>query len=158
MPMLVLLQVFHGVLHGDPHITSLLRSHKLYIIPVVNMDGFAFIDKNYLSYGRYFYKRKNQNTEYEEIEGMCDPVDQGVDLNRNYPWAFGQSEIGSSDDPCSETYRGPYPFSEPETRALRDFIALKASELAIIYNFHTFGNLFLHPFSSDSYNNNRLVT
>lgn len=48
---------------------------------------------------------------------------RGVDLNRNYPWAFGEhDDVGSSDDPCSDVYGGPYPFSEPETQAIRNII------------------------------------
>lgn len=44
---------------------------------------------------------------------------RGVDLNRNFDWRFGGA--GSSGDPGDpEEYRGPRPFSEPESRALRD--------------------------------------
>ena len=46
----------------------------------------------------------------DKIEGI------GVDLNRNYDFAFGIDEKGSSIDPCEEDYRGPYAFSEPATR------------------------------------------
>ena len=42
---------------------------------------------------------------------------RGVDVNRNWDvaWAEGESGEGSSQ------YRGPRPFSEPETRALAEF-------------------------------------
>ena len=46
----------------------------------------------------------------------------GVDLNRNYGFRFGFDDKGSSPDPCSEYYRGSAPFSEPETKAIRDFV------------------------------------
>lgn len=41
---------------------------------------------------------------------------RGVDINRNwdYAWAEGDAAVGSS------TYRGPRPFSEPETRVLAE--------------------------------------
>ena len=39
----------------------------------------------------------------------------GVDLNRNYDWDFNGSGGGNSADICSETYKGPFAFSEPET-------------------------------------------
>lgn len=44
----------------------------------------------------------------------------GVDLNRNYGFSHGNS--GEREDPCSPTFSGLYPFSEPETRAMRDLI------------------------------------
>ena len=42
----------------------------------------------------------------------------GVDLNRNFAYRWGWDNEGSSPDPSSQTYRGPAPNSEPETRAL----------------------------------------
>ena len=98
------------------------------------------------------------NKEYQTSPDQCDDESSGVDLNRNYAWAFGNSSHGSSSDPCDETFRGPYPFSEPETRAIRDLIESKKSELRVVYNIHTFGNMFLHPFNSDDEDNTRLVT
>ncbi|KAA0189471.1 hypothetical protein HAZT_HAZT010743 [Hyalella azteca] len=41
----------------------------------------------------------------------------GVDLNRNFGYKHGGS--GSSSNPCSEIYRGPSAFSEPESQALK---------------------------------------
>jgi len=43
-----------------------------------------------------------------------------VDLNRNADWEFGKE--GSSPDPAGEEYHGPHPFSETETRFLRDLV------------------------------------
>ena len=41
-----------------------------------------------------------------------------VDLNRNYDVAFG---LGAPAGGCNEeSYPGPYPFSEPETRAIQE--------------------------------------
>ena len=59
-------------------------------------------------------RRKNENSK-------CD----GVDLNRNFDKGYGDY---SSDDPCQEDYRGPEAFSEPEARALRDYVLKLQSE------------------------------
>ena len=56
-----------------------------------------------------------------KIKGKCD----GVDLNRNFDKEYGSY---SSDDPCQEDYRGTEAFSEPETRALRDYVLKLQSE------------------------------
>jgi carboxypeptidase T len=61
-------------------------------------------------------------------------------------WAY--LDTGSSGDPCAEDYRGPEPFSEPETRAMRDFVADHPG-LRIAINFHAWGNLLIHPFNYD---------
>ncbi|KHJ82807.1 hypothetical protein OESDEN_17498 [Oesophagostomum dentatum] len=39
---------------------------------------------------------------------------EGVDLNRNYDLGFSQENYPFN-NPCSDEFQGPYPFSEPET-------------------------------------------
>ena len=46
----------------------------------------------------------------------------GVDLSRNYDYSFDVDNFGSSSNICDDHYKGPFAFSEPETRAIRDFI------------------------------------
>lgn len=44
----------------------------------------------------------------------------GVDLNRNFSYGFGEKgEEGSSEDPGNIFFRGPKPFSELETTAVK---------------------------------------
>jgi len=68
---------------------SILRSSYVMFVPIVNYDSTNRCNSDY-SIGRY-----------------------GVDLNRNFlnGWRRG--------NPDSDTYPGPYPCSEPETKALR---------------------------------------
>ena len=73
----------------------------------------------------------------------------GVDLNRNWGFKFGIGD--DSGNACVTTYRGPEPFSEPETRAVRDFVFSKRNELKFVYNFHCFGNMWFIP-SRKEYN------
>jgi len=71
--------------------------------------------------------------------------------------------MSTNSDPCEETYRGQYAFSEPETLAVKNFIE-KHPEIKIAYNYHSYGNFFIIPYSfmkeeSDKYleeNNNSL--
>ena len=53
----------------------------------------------------------------------------GVDLNRNF--SSGWQPIGRRGDP---QYAGPYPFSEPETRAARDLIERIHPEITIWFH------------------------
>ena len=73
----------------------------------------------------------------------------GVDLNRNYGYEWGFDDDGSSPFTENQTYRGPAPFSEPETNAIREFC--NGHEFQIALNNHSFGNLLIYPFGfSDS--------
>ena len=67
----------------------------------------------------------------------------GVDLNRNYGVSFS-NDRGSSSEPCAQNYRGAHPFSEPETRAIRDFLVAHKDEIKFVYNFSR-RSLFSHP-------------
>lgn len=44
-----------------------------------------------------------------------------------YRWAGAKSNYRSSRKPCHETYIGRSPWSESETRALRDFVRFGAN-------------------------------
>lgn len=55
-------------------------------------------------------------------------------------------EGGASQNPCSETYAGPSPFSEPETVALSNFIGSLGHEIDIYLAFHSYGHYILYPY------------
>ena len=50
----------------------------------------------------------------------------GVDPNRNWGYRWGGE--GASPRPCTEIYMGTTPFSESETRAVKDFIMKRMSQ------------------------------
>lgn len=56
----------------------------------------------------------------------------GVDLNRNFPVNWSAAQFAS----------GPYPLSEPESRALVEYITARPN-IAAIHTFHTSGGLLL---------------
>ena len=94
-------------LAGDD--TAILETNAVYIMPVVNPDGYAF---SHAPEGNRYFRTNRRPGSYF-----------GVDLNRNFPrhwnscsqWRRCSSgNVGSS----SQTYRGPSPGSEPETRAV----------------------------------------
>ncbi|MBL9147983.1 MAG: hypothetical protein JNM94_04750 [Phycisphaerae bacterium] len=112
----------------DPEIAAFLSTFEVYVIPVVNPDGYQY------SWDAVRLWRKNRR---DNGDGTF-----GVDLNRNWDFAWGGA--GSSGTTSSDTYRGPAPFSEPETQALRDFYISKPNILASI-DFHSFSQLVLSP-------------
>lgn len=111
-------------------IAPLLESLDIYIVPMVNPDGVAYdFSKN-----PYAYWRKNRSINADHSVG--------VDLNRNYDYYW--SGPGKSDRPASETYGGPYPFSEPETKAIKTFIETHKG-IKVLVSYHSYGKLILYP-------------
>ena len=75
---------------------NLLAQNKYYVLPVVNPDGVALIENDYLNNHRgILKKRKNMNPDatWNSNKGFqCLPEDSGVDLNRNYGVDFDVGE------------------------------------------------------------------
>jgi carboxypeptidase T len=67
----------------------------------------------------------------------------GVDLNRNYGYKWNASVQSGSPYPRDEDYRGPAPFSEPETQALRDLALQHDFEYAV--SFHSGAENIVYP-------------
>ncbi|MDO8366827.1 MAG: M14 family zinc carboxypeptidase [Saprospiraceae bacterium] len=122
----------------DPEVQYILNNAELYFIPCVNPDGYVYNETTDPQGGGYWRKNLRDNG-----DGTF-----GVDLNRNYGHFWGNDDSGSSPATNSQTYRGPAPFSEPETRTMRDFV--RAHEFVFALNYHTFSNLLIYPWA---YNN-----
>jgi len=128
---------------SDPEIAALVDNRELYFLPVQNPDGLV-LNEDIAPFGGGWWRKNMRNNG----DGTW-----GVDLNRNYGFKWGYDNFGSSGDPSSETYRGSGPFSEPETQAVRDFVASR--NFVIIHNFHTYSNLELWPWGYDRYYTDR---
>jgi hypothetical protein len=68
----------------------------------------------------------------------------GVNLNRNYAFKWSEPSAKTSANPSSGNYKGPSPFSEPETAAIRDLfnkihftfaISVHATSTKIVYGY-----------------------
>lgn len=128
---------------GDPRITRLLGAARVVVVPVVNPDGFH-VSRSVG--GALEHKRKNCRVADGQIPTatQCeDPAnrDLGVDLNRNFGATWGGPGAGL--DPADETYRGPAPFSEPETANVRDL--LTGRQVTVLLTNHTYGDALLRP-------------
>ncbi|ETV95474.1 hypothetical protein, variant 2 [Aphanomyces invadans] len=131
-----------GLRGHDPSITALLWSRQLWFVLVVNPDGYAYNEANMPKDPDETFSGQRKNRH----KSTCsETADVGVDLNRNYDVCFSQDAVGSSDEACAEDYRGPAPFSEPETRAIRDFV--DRHNFSTAFNYHSFGQYFNIPFA-----------
>uniref|UniRef100_A0A4X1SFK8 Carboxypeptidase B2 n=2 Tax=Sus scrofa TaxID=9823 RepID=A0A4X1SFK8_PIG len=70
----------------------------------------------------------------------------GTDLNRNFAskhWC----EEGASSFSCSETYCGPYPESEPEVKAVADFLRRNINHIKAYISMHSYSQKIVFPYS-----------
>ena len=124
-------------------VTSLVNNRRIWIIPCVNPDGYVFSH----DLGHDWRKNRHYFPEYDTY---------GVDLNRNYAGSCNGDLSGwwgsggvTSHKPSDETFCGLYPFSEPETRAIRDFIM--SNDICASISYHTYGELVIWPWGYSPY-------
>ena len=122
----------------DETVTRLVDTREVFIIFALNPDGMRYD----LTGTPYRAWRKNLQ---RDAAGNA----QYTDINRNYGYRWGCCR-GSSGKRSSGTYRGPAPFSAPETRALRDFVNGRVvggvQQIRTHVTLHTNGQLILWPY------------
>jgi carboxypeptidase T len=117
-----------------PEITHYIDNREIFFIPMVNPDGHIYVQLNHEEHWSDWWRKNRRNNG----DGSF-----GVDLNRNYGYQWGYNNVGSSPLTYSLDYRGPAPFSEPETQAIRDFCATR--NFVIGFSYHSYGELLLYP-------------
>jgi hypothetical protein len=118
----------------DKQIRRLVDKNELWFVPVANPDGYDWTFEPGQRLWRKNLRDNNGN-------GTIEPGD-GVDLNRNLAYKWGYDNEGSSPDPASETYRGPGPTSEPESKAI-DALARRVG-FEFFVNYHSAAELLLY--------------
>lgn len=113
-------------------VTHLVNNREMFFVPCVNPDGYVYNQTTNPNGGGMWRKNRRANG-----GGSF-----GVDLNRNYSYQWGVS--GTSSDPNSDVYKGPSPFSEPETQAIRALCQQFNFKMA--FNYHSHGDLLLFPY------------
>lgn len=113
----------------DQAVTAAVDGTEIWVVPLVNPDGLEYTIRAY----RYWRKNRRLNA-----DGSF-----GVDLNRNYGFAWGYDNEGSSGDPESEIYRGARPFSEPETDAVRRLVLGRSFRALVSY--HSYSQVIMYP-------------
>jgi len=126
---------------SDQGVKYLVNQREIWIIPSLNADGYTYDTggvPNPNPPGRMWRKNMRDNN---QGDGSFTESYDGVDLNRNHPYMWVGS--GSSPNPGDDTYRGPWPASEPEVQAIQDLMTSR-SFLASL-SLHTYSNLVLYP-------------
>jgi len=118
---------------ADPAVTAInhiVDSGDILIIPVLNPDGLNFAMHDDAGW------RKNRRP------NAGSPGCPGVDNNRNYEVFFGGA--GSSGSPCTESFRGPFAFSEAENRNV-EWVLEQFPNVLVGVDAHSFGRQILRP-------------
>jgi carboxypeptidase T len=109
----------------DAEVTTWLEKIEIWIVPMINVDG------NNIVWNKDNMWRKNARPKY------------GVDINRNYPQAWGTCQ-GSSSNPSAQDYRGPSAASEPETNVIMNFVSKIKPIFSISY--HSYSEIVIYPY------------
>ena len=135
------LHILHWLTDGygsSSRITSIVDTREIWIVFAMNPDGAQFDIKG----GHFHFWRKNR----QPTPGSSAI---GTDLNRNYDYRWGLGGR-TSKNPEAITYHGPKPFSAPETRAMRDFLASRVvggrQQIRVAITFHEAGRLVMWPY------------
>ncbi len=143
----------------DDSVKYLVDHLQVWIVPIVNPDGLTYTQNSpndQLDTVRLW--RKNRRT----IPNANCSSAVGVDLNRNYNYQWRlrddapcsdycsdrsclNDDIGASDDPSSEIYRGPQPESEPEVKAIKSLVDDPNRHFRAQLDYHNFSQLILYP-------------
>ncbi|MBZ0265213.1 immune inhibitor A [bacterium] len=122
----------------DDRITEIVNTREIWIMPVINVDGYTYNEETDPNGGGMW--RKNKYVYQNQV--------RGVDLNRNFDFMWGYDNEGSSPSVYSQTYRGPDAASEPETQVIQSFVNDHPGITSVI-NYHSYGNYIMWPYDYD---------
>ena len=144
----------------DDSIRYLVDHLQVWVVPIMNPDGLT-------------YTQSSANDQMDSVRlwrknrrpislGSCSST-VGVDLNRNYNYQWRlrddtacsdycstdrsclNDDIGASDDPASEIYRGPQAESEPEVKAIKSLVDDPNRHFRAQLDYHNYSQLILYP-------------
>ena len=156
-------ELINGFKKGDARASKIVRESRNIVVPIVNVDGFnasrtgaaasggeggrdetipdtALIVAGTANGGEY--RRKNcrvENTNTGNCVTSAGLYETGTDPNRNYGGLWGGP--GASTAFYEQTYRGPGPFSEQETKNIQWLIS--RHQVATMITNHTTAGLIL---------------
>lgn len=145
-------------------VTMLLDHNEMWVIPLVNPDGRLIVEGG----GNAPYlQRKNANNTLGSCSVPPTSSNQhGVDLNRNANWGWAPGALGTSTNPCDQTYNGVSAASEPEIIALQTLMTqlfpdtkgpaitdpASLNTRGAFITLHTYGDLVLLPYGDNNGN------
>ncbi|XP_034840225.1 carboxypeptidase A2-like [Maniola hyperantus] len=143
--------ILHNLVEGEKGLGAdreILNAADFYIMPVLNPDGYEHSH----THDRLWRKTRSRSPDHSDDYyvgwfpwnwGRTECV--GVDADRNWDYHWGEKD--SSTDPCADNYAGPHPFSEPETRAVSEFLVEHRGQIKVYLSMHAYSQAWLLPSS-----------
>ncbi len=130
VPILWVNETLYKIKNGHAFWSEYIKRVKLVVIPLINPDGYAMARSGW-------NWRKNARPVKYRSPMKC-PNSYGVDLNRNFDAFFYPVKFS-----WHYTWGGAKPFSEPETRYLRDYLINK--NIRVSLSLHSYGRYLAFP-------------
>lgn len=112
----------------------ILDTFQITLVPIGNPDGYIYsTDVNSM-----WRKTRNTNPGSSCI---------GTDPNRN--WGDHHCEKGTSNNPCTDIYCGPAPFSTSEVNSVNEYAKRHSSRIISWIDVHSYGGMWLSPLGYD---------
>ncbi len=114
---------------ADSQICRILENVRIHIIPMLNPDGVELAVKGASVATAAIKSMKKIHPGYETWKANAN----GVDLNRHYPCLFDE-KYSCIDEPASELFKGKFPATAPEVRALMKYTQSVNFDLAATFH------------------------
>ncbi|UCE75342.1 MAG: hypothetical protein JSV56_06490 [Methanomassiliicoccales archaeon] len=112
----------------DNTVTEIVDNREIWILPMLNPDGHEYVENDTMNWEKN--RVDNQDSTF------------GVNLDRNYGFNWGTDEH-TSDNPPSQYYHGNSPFSEQETKAVRNLV--ESHDFVFSLSFSSYGEFITYP-------------
>lgn len=123
---------------GGYNARELWGSSSIWLVPMVNPDGVNLVINGLEPGNPYYNQLIRWNNGSADFSTDWEANIRGVDLNHNYDAAWEQSKQAETElgitGPGPTRFSGPYPVSEPETRAMVGFTRSHNFRLVMAYH------------------------
>lgn len=125
------------------NVRNIWNQSTIYIIPMVNPDGVNLVLDGLQRDNPYFSRLIEWNNGSTDFSRVWQANIRGVDLNHNYDASWNLSKQAEArygiTGPGPTRYSGPYPESEPESKAVADFT--RAHNFRLVLAYHSQGKV-----------------
>lgn len=130
-------------------VRELWDKSTIYIMPMVNPDGVDLVLNGLSSTNPYYQDLISWNGGSTDFSRVWQANARGVDLNHNYDASWELSKEAEAlygiTGPGPTRYSGPYPESEPESRAVADFT--RSHNFRLVLAYHSQGEVIYWTYS-----------